>query len=155
MKPIGRQCASGLSLLLSAMRFFTRSSAQGWRGRPSGKPAPTLKKVALGGPAFGAAAWPRLAGGGAFKSAPRAPRCGMFVLRPLSQIPDRSGFPSAVLGVGAVRSGLPSAVLGTPRVGYKGHCAAIGSAAAKTAMRPTSFTALFNSITLFLVPIYL
>lgn len=32
-------------------------------------------------------------------------------------IPDKSGFPSAVLGAAALRSGLASGVRGTPRVG--------------------------------------
>ena len=50
MKPIGRQCASGLSLLLSAMRFFTRAAALGCKGRPALNPAPTSRNVAAGGP---------------------------------------------------------------------------------------------------------
>jgi hypothetical protein len=41
----------------------------------------------------------------------------------VSQIPEKSGCPSAVLGVGAIRFGLPSEVLGTPAVGYFNHCA--------------------------------
>src|SRR5947207_1177691 len=41
----------------------------------------------------------------------------------ISQMPDRSGFPSAVRGAGALRSGLPSAARGTPAVGYFSHWA--------------------------------
>src|SRR5258708_5365952 len=40
--PIGRQCASGLSLLLSAIRFLTRSAAHGWYGAPPGVLLPML-----------------------------------------------------------------------------------------------------------------
>src|SRR5439155_8825581 len=50
-------------------------------------------------------------------------------------MPLKSGFPSAVRGVGAVMSGLPSAVRGTPGVGYSSHWAeaAAGSAITKAA----------------------
>src|SRR5271167_3149396 len=41
---------------------------------------------------------------------------------PSPHVPEKSGLPSAVRGVGAVRSGFPSGVFGTP-VGYDGHCA--------------------------------
>src|SRR5262245_27454042 len=71
-------------------------------------------------------------------SSPRAPRWGMFVLRPLSQMPERSGLPSAVRGAGAVRSGCPAAFRGTFGVRIAGHCAAssIGVIAkTKTAIR--------------------
>src|SRR4051812_40109633 len=47
----------------------------------------------------------------------------------VSQRPDRSGFPSAVFGAGALRLGFPSAVFGTPAVGYLNHCADTVSAA--------------------------
>ena len=40
-----------------------------------------------------------------------------------SQMPERSGFPSRVRGVGPRRLGLPSAVFGTFGVGNDGHCA--------------------------------
>jgi len=43
-----------------------------------------------------------------------------------SQIPDRSGFPSAVFGAGAPRFGNPAGVVGTPAVGYFIHCARSG-----------------------------
>src|ERR1700730_5525915 len=48
--------------------------------------------------------------------------------------PDRSGWPSAAFGAGALRSGLPSAPRGTPGVGVSSHCAESGAArmAAKT-----------------------
>jgi hypothetical protein len=38
-------------------------------------------------------------------------------------MPDKSGLPSDVRGVGAVRFGLPSGPFGTPGFGYSGHCA--------------------------------
>src|SRR3954467_15844745 len=40
--------------------------------------------------------------------------------------PEKSGWPSAAFGAGAVRFGLPSAVLGTFGVGYFNHCAPAG-----------------------------
>src|SRR5262245_19591336 len=95
--PIGRQTASGLSLLLSSMRFFSNSAAHGRSGRPSLKPVPTFLNVATTG----------VPGGGSSGAAPRPlpgnPR----------QTPEKSGLPSVVLGAGAFNSGLPSAVLGT------------------------------------------
>src|SRR5262245_60413204 len=103
MLPIGKQCASGLSLLLSAMRFFTRSAAHVCRGRPSLNPAPTLRNVATGGVPGGG-------GGGGGGGCPGCPAgCLIFC-----QIPERSGFPSAVLGAGAARFAFPSGPLGTP-----------------------------------------
>src|SRR5437763_119039 len=56
-------------------------------------------------------------------STPSAAR--LFSHRPLgvSQIPDRSGLPSGVLGVAAVRLGWPPAPRGMPGVGYEIHCA--------------------------------
>src|SRR4029453_16222269 len=41
----------------------------------------------------------------------------------VSQMPEKSGFPSGVLGVGADRLGFPSGVLGTFAVGYFNHWA--------------------------------
>src|SRR5438093_5269032 len=105
MNPIGRQRASGLSLLLSAMRCFRTPAAQGVSGRPSLNPTPTLPKLASGissSDTFG--------GGGA--AAPR-PRPAPPVAHGFAQTPDRSGLPSAVLGAGAVRFGCPACVLGT------------------------------------------
>src|SRR6185295_12790691 len=81
--PIGRQCASGLSLLLSAWRFVTSSFAHGWYGAsPSGVLPPMLPKIfrAKGlpprprppcPPAAGAAGAAEAAGGGV----PRAAAC--------------------------------------------------------------------------------
>src|SRR2546425_423582 len=109
MKPIGRQCASGLSLLFESFRAFLSSAAHGWKGRPSGIPAAISKNVAMGGVPGGA-------GIGVPVVPPPWPRN-------LIQIPDKSGLPSAVLGVGASRIGSPLAVRGTPGVGYLGHCA--------------------------------
>src|SRR5438876_6323393 len=59
--PIGRQCASGLSLLLSAIRCFTNSAAHGWYGAPPGSCAPMLPNTDADGPAGG----PGAATGGA------------------------------------------------------------------------------------------
>src|SRR6185436_13696233 len=124
MKPIGRQCASGLSLLLSAMRFFKRSAAHGVNGRPFVNPTPTLPKLASGiasRDTFGGAA-------------PLPPRPA--VAHGFAQTPDRSGLPSPVLGVGAVRSGFPSGVLGILVAGCSCHCAVSdGGTAAQTAAR--------------------
>src|SRR5262245_51490938 len=100
MLPIGRQCASGLSLLLSAMRFFTSSAAHDWMGNPSGNPRPTLANVATGGVPGGG-------GGGGGAGAPPWPRCPAGTLT-FSQIPDKSGFPSAAFGAGAFMLGFPS-----------------------------------------------
>src|SRR5919197_6261059 len=44
----------------------------------------------------------------------------------VSQIPEKSGLPSAVRGAGADRSTIPSAFRGTPAVGYFNHWAALG-----------------------------
>ena len=44
-----------------------------------------------------------------------------------SQTPERSGFPSAVFGAGAVRLGLPSGVRGRPGVGKLSHWAPKGT----------------------------
>src|SRR5437016_6708905 len=107
MMPMGRQCASGLSLLLSAIRFFSRSAAHGVSGNPSLKVEPMFRNVASGGPEEG---W----GGGG------APRCPVGAPR---QTPEKSGLPSAVFGAGAARFGSPPGVLGTMDAGYGGHCA--------------------------------
>src|SRR5437867_12124958 len=111
MLPMGRQCASGLSLLLSAIRFFTTSAAHGCSGRPSLNPAPTSRNVATGGVPGGGGGG---GGGGAGVAAapcapcPRCPAGGLM----LDQIPEKSGFPSAVLGGGPLRFGFPSGPLG-------------------------------------------
>src|SRR5580700_8107683 len=105
MNPIGRQFASGLSLLLSAMRFFTSSAAHGCNGRPSLNPDPTLPKVASG-------TWSSETSGGAGA----APLAGATGFRTFRHTPERSGLPSAVLGAEAVADG-------TGPAGYWGHCA--------------------------------
>src|SRR5262245_38498895 len=116
MNPIGKQCASGLSLLWSAFLFFIRSAAQGWNGKSSLKPRPALPNVAIGIPSGGS-------GGTAGAPAP-ATRCPPPPpATRLPQMPDKSGLSFAILGVGLSRLGLPSAVLGTFGAGYAGHCA--------------------------------
>src|SRR5260221_85543 len=136
MRPIGRQCASGLSLLFSALRAFTRSAAHGCSGRPSLKFAPTSRNVVTGGPMENEGAGAR--------SVP--PPAGPSCPSPRSHIPDRSGLPSVVRGAGAVKSDLPSGVLGTPAVGYGGHCAHTeGAMAATIATTPTAWNNAFIS----------
>src|SRR6266699_3865967 len=117
--PIGRQCASGLSLLLSAMRLFTSFAAQGLNGRPSLNPEPLSRndagaissRVTFGGGAVGRAAL----------AVPSPPRKLAEVwsagARTICQIPERSGLPSGVRGAGASRLGCPFGNLGTPGVG--------------------------------------
>src|SRR5579862_2530255 len=111
---MGRQCASGLSLLLLAFRSAKTCCAHGLKGRPSLKFAPMLPKVASGG-ASGSAG-----GGGAplpwAPARPPPPRPARL------HTPEKSGFPSGVRGVGAFMSTLPSDVLGSPEE-YLGHCA--------------------------------
>src|SRR5947209_12758086 len=51
------------------------------------------------------------------------PPGGHGLLCSMSQMPERSGLPSEVRGVGAVRSGRPLLAFGTPAVGYFSHCA--------------------------------
>src|SRR6185295_15363635 len=101
MRPIGRHQTSGLSLLLSAIRFFFSSSAHGCSG--SGYPRPATSKncdtggVPSGG-GVGAGAAPR----------PRPPPPPPPPPKRVSQMPEKSGLPSAVLGAGAARLALPS-----------------------------------------------
>src|ERR1041384_2136747 len=54
------------------------------------------------------------------------------------QMPERSGFPSAVCGTGAFRLGLPSAVRGVPGSGTLIHCADAVAAVAPTNASATS-----------------
>jgi hypothetical protein len=49
------------------------------------------------------------------------PSGGQGAVFSASQIPERSGLPSAVLGVGAPKFGNPLGVFGTPAVGYFSH----------------------------------
>src|SRR5213592_116277 len=123
--PIGRQCASGLSLLLSAIRCFTNSAAHGWYGAPPGICAPILPNTDPDGPAGG----PGAAAGGAGVS-PTGGAPGGAAARgggSAPHTPDKFGFPSAARGGGALKSGLPSAVNGTPEGIQSGHCASTGA----------------------------
>src|SRR3954452_6887642 len=97
MMPMGRQCASGLSLLLRALRLANSSAPYGDSGRPSLNVEPISRKVAKGGAPAG------LAGGG-------APRCPTGAPR---HTPEKSGLPLGVRGAGAERSGSPLGVFGT------------------------------------------
>src|SRR5687767_4890567 len=109
MNPIGRQWERGLSLpSLGSRPFFSDSPYS-----VSGRPTPTHIPVAdhTSGPG---------ALNGDLKGPPRRAR----MPPPPRHVPERSGLPSAVLGVGAYQSGSPSAVRGTPGVGCVGHCSA-------------------------------
>src|SRR5262249_47948101 len=117
MKPMGRQCASGLSLLPSACRFFTSSAAQGRMGRPACTPVPMSRNRFI--PVSGGRVTP---GGGGAPPVPDA-FSNAAGLRGFSQIPERSGLPSEVRGAGPLTSGSPVALFGTRGVGYAGHCA--------------------------------
>src|SRR5439155_8486166 len=124
--PIGRQCASGLSLLLSAMRLFTSFAAEGLNGRPSLNPEPLSRNDAEA-----ISSRDTFGGGGvagrAALAVPPPPRKLFRVWsaggRTICQIPERSGLPSDVRGAGASRLGCPSGNLGTLGVGRDGHCA--------------------------------
>src|SRR5262245_5315741 len=108
MKPMGRHNASGLSFCWTDIRCFFNSAAHGVNGSPSGNPTPTSPNVATG----------CVPGGGGGGGAPRPPGFGN-----LTQLPDRSGLPSALRGTGALRLTAPSAERGTPLVECFGHCA--------------------------------
>src|SRR6266853_2920145 len=58
------------------------------------------------------------------------PSAGHGRLSSGTQMPDKSGLPSAVRGAGASRFGSPAAVFGTHAVGYFTHCAPTGKAVA-------------------------
>src|SRR5262245_66076550 len=109
MKPIGRQCASGLSLLLSAIRFFTSSTAHGCSGKPPCIAEPASRNDAIGGVPGGGG------GGGAGAAlalfCPPCPRCPAGG-RTISHIPERSGFPLRMRGPGALRVPFPSVAFG-------------------------------------------
>jgi hypothetical protein len=67
-------------------------------------------------------------------------------------MPDKSGFPSAVLGAGAVRSSCPAAVLGTRGDGVEGHCAeTTGVSKASAAITPTASIKVFTQASTFIV----
>src|ERR1700680_1660139 len=107
MRPTGRQCASGLSLLFSATRCFRASAPHAVNGRPSFKVDPIFQNC-LGRVPGAAAAGP------VSDAAAALIAC---------QTPGRSGFPSGVLGVGPSSTGLPSWVLGTLVELKEGHWA--------------------------------
>src|SRR5436305_8162502 len=111
MLPIGRHDASGLSLLLRATCFASRSFAYGVSDSPPGKAACTSRKFAGGG----------APGSGGCGGAPRRPGAA-FTPR---HVPEKSGLPSANRGVGAFRFGLPSGSVGVGSTRYSGHCANI------------------------------
>src|SRR5262249_59626980 len=118
MNPIGRQSASGLSLLLSASRCFCSSAAHGRSGIGSLSPYLIFQNgVMITGIVPSARGEPPVPDTLSVRG-----NVMTFCHRP-----ERSGLPSAVLGVGPLRFGLPSAVLGTPGVGYAGHCAVSGA----------------------------
>src|SRR5262245_24807534 len=120
MKPIGRHHASGLSLLLSASRFFCSSAAHGRTCTGSVRPYLMFQNsVMITGIVPLARGDPPVP-----ETLSVRGKVMTFCHRP-----ERSGLPSAVLGAGPVRLGWPSAVLGTPGVGYEGHCAAIDAEA--------------------------
>src|SRR5688572_11656886 len=134
MMPIGKQCASGLSLLLPATRFFKISAPYGVNGAPPVIAPAISRKLATGGPAGGA-------GGAA--SAPRPPGPPPRRAPPANGAPrhrpDRSGLPSAVLGAGASTSTCPAAVFGTSGGIRLGHWADTDSPdEAKNAIRQTA-----------------
>src|SRR5678816_1397487 len=134
IRPIGRHHTSGLSLLLSAMRFFLSSAAHGVIGNGYPRPA-TSPKVESGVPSGVV-----VGGGGAPSPRPRPPPPPPARI----QIPEKSTLPSAVRGVGASRFGLPSAIRGTPGVGYDGHCApSEGDTATAIAITPAILTPQF------------
>src|SRR5688572_5311868 len=114
MRPIGRHHTSGLSFMLSAMRFFFSSTAHGSIGRAKPRPA-TSPKLETGTPSGGVE---KVIAGVAPAPPPRPPP------PPRIQIPEKSTLPSAVRGGAPVRMGAPLGSRGTSLVGYEGHCAA-------------------------------
>jgi hypothetical protein len=68
------------------------------------------------------------------------PYDGQGLVLSASQIPEKSGLPSAVLGVGAPKFGTPLGVFGTPAVGYCSHWAdSITGIAKRTAARMVTY----------------
>src|SRR3954466_12539171 len=59
----------------------------------------------------------------------------------VSQMPEKSGFPSGARGVRAVRLGFPSAVFGTPAVGYFNHWAPAVADHVRAAATPSAANA--------------
>src|SRR5262245_26808653 len=60
-----------------------------------------------------------------------------------SQMPDRSGLPSAAFGTGPSRFGSPERVFGTSADGWRGHCASVGAASASATVAANVFNELF------------
>ena len=126
IRPIGRQCASGLSLLFFSTRSFFSAVAQGVNGRPPFSVEPISKNwlrnprtpvrlpaalVPFAAPLAGLV-WVA-AGVLAAAAEELAPCGGRRLASTNSQSPVKSGLPSAVRGVGPFKFGLPSASLGT------------------------------------------
>src|SRR5262245_43005780 len=99
MTPSGKQCASGLSLLLLATRWRCNSAAQGWKGRPSLKEAPRFQNWLVRTDRGMISRGCEADGGGSGASG------GVPGGRVYNQTPEKSTFPSAVLGVGPFRFG--------------------------------------------------
>src|SRR5205809_8133584 len=104
---MGRQKEVGSSFLRSSVRFFAMAAAHGRYGNPPLRLHPMLMNSCPTG----------MSG---------HPSGGHRRLCSTSQRPEKSGLPSAVLGVAASRFGAPADVLGTPMVGYFSHCASSG-----------------------------
>src|SRR5262245_6358408 len=103
--PVGLQCADGDSLPWLCSLCMNSVLAQGWKGTSSGfRSAATLMKYCEND--IFSTVWRDPAGSGS-----------------ASQVPDKSTFPSAVLGAGAERSGLPSDVVANALRGSFIHCA--------------------------------
>src|SRR5262245_45564574 len=96
--PPGKQRDTGSSLPFCSVRDRLVSAAHGWYGTPSFTLKPILTNSC-----------------GTFMSAQPSGGHGLFDSG--SQIPEKSGLPSAVRGVGAARFGDPLGNFGTPAVG--------------------------------------
>src|SRR6185503_5450642 len=107
--PPGRQRETGSSFPFCSVRDFLISAAHGWNGGPSLRLDPILRN-SLG------------------TCISKQPSGGHPLFLSGSQIPEKSGLPSGVLGVGASRFGDPLGNRGTPGVGYSSHWAARGDA---------------------------
>ena len=119
--PIGMQLASGLSFISVDIRCFFTPAAHGVSGRPPGTFVAMSQKAAIGG-AFGIRRETGTRG-----SPTTSPPASRFACekRPASsegngsrsarsQLPERSGLPSAVRGGGASMRTRPCASRGTP-----------------------------------------
>src|SRR5688572_551564 len=115
--PCGRHASLGAPTPSAFWRVSHRAFAHGWNGAPPGRSAAML-----------------------YRYLERTRRSvGMTVSPTTSQTPERSGFPSAARGAGAVRLGRPSGNRGVPGVLYDSHWADTGTArirAATSTIRP-------------------